>query len=420
MNANKSLVPKTAAELGIGQGIGLPAEQRADTSNWTLPPFNRWSFQRVQQFTRTVRVPRADTPSVLENEPEDLSRITFDDVAGGQSTVADMLTHTYTDGFLVLHKGKVLTEQYFNGMDRSTLHLIMSCSKSVTSAVAGIYIDSGSLDPSALITDYLPELANSGVAGATVQHALDMQVGVEFNEDYEDLDADWARYEIATGWRENPKYDGPRDQISFAETLKPDGTAHGSVFVYQSVLTNILGCCLERAAGEKFGEMLARHIWHPMGAEQDFVSVIDSTGTVSFEGGFNMCLRDFARFGRLIAQNGRHQDHQLVPEQWLNNCRFPDPALVSAFADSEYDDEVKVLLSAGADGKVTGAYHNKWWVKDPARGIVMAIGVNGQMLYIDPERDFVAAVLSSQPDHVDPNVWLSRIRAFETIAEIVC
>ncbi|MBT5220494.1 MAG: hypothetical protein HOM16_13585 [Woeseia sp.] len=104
----------------------------------------------------------------------------------------------------------------------------------------------------------------------------------------------------------------------------------------------------------------------------------------------------------------------------MNNCRFPDPALVSAFADSEYDDEVKVLLSAGADGKVTGAYHNKWWVKDPARGIVMAIGVNGQMLYIDPERDFVAAVLSSQPDHVDPNVWLSRIRAFETIAEIVC
>ena len=71
--------PRTAEELGIGQSAELPHEQRADTSNWTLAPFNRWSFQRVQQFTRTTRVPHAGDSTSLEESFQDLSQITFQD-----------------------------------------------------------------------------------------------------------------------------------------------------------------------------------------------------------------------------------------------------------------------------------------------------------------------------------------------------
>ena len=159
-------VPKTAAEHGIGQDKELPPGQRADTTNWTLAPFNRWSFQRVQQFTRTTRVPRADKPSTLEDDRRNLSQIVFADHSGQQCTVAEMLARTYTDGFLVLHGGRVLTEQYFNGMSSSSLHLIMSCSKSMTSIVAGIYIEAGVFDVSVPITEYMPELAGTGMAGA--------------------------------------------------------------------------------------------------------------------------------------------------------------------------------------------------------------------------------------------------------------
>ncbi len=296
--------PRTAEELGIGQGAELPPEQRADTTNWTLAPFNRWSFQHVQHFTRTTRVPHAGNPSSLEENFQDLCQIPFQDYSGKPCTVAEMLTRTYTDGFLVLHQGKVITEQYFNGMNRSTLHLIMSCSKSITSAVAGIYIEAGVLDTSAQIMDYMPELSATGFAGATVQHALDMQVGVKFSEDYDDINGEWGDYELATGWRESTDYHGPADQISYARTLTEQEAEHGSVFHYQSILTNIVGCCLERAVGRRFTDLLAEHIWNPMGAEQDLVSVIDSAGNLSFEGGFNVCLRDFARFGLLIARNG--------------------------------------------------------------------------------------------------------------------
>lgn len=374
-----------------------------DTANWLLPPSNRWSFQHVDQCTRTLRVARANSVSPLAEIHQDILNIAFCETSGEQSTIAEMLTRTYADGFLILHNGNVLAEHYYNGMNASTLHLIMSCSKSITSAVAGIYIDSGMLNPAAMITDYLPELGNSGLAGATVQNALDMQVGTAFDENYEDHDADWAQYEVATGWREDATYNGPRNQINYAAALQSRGVTHGSEFQYQSVLTNVFGCCLERATGKRFDELLAQHIWHPIGAEQDFVAVIDSLGTPSFEGGFNMCLRDFARFGQLIASDGLHEGQQLVPEKWLQACRFPKSAFVTAFIDSD----------------VTGVYHNFWWVRDSQRGVVMALGIHGQMLYIDPQRDFVAAILSSEPQHDSSKSWQSRIHAIEAIIEAV-
>jgi len=409
MTAKDNSKPKTAAELGIGQGSDLPPERRADNQNWTVAPYNRWTFQRVQQFARTTRVPRSKKPSTLNERFQDLSSIAFDDYNGQKSTIAEMLSRTYTDGILVMHKGNVLAEQYFNGMSASTLHLIMSCSKSITSAVAGIYINAGALNPSAQIIDYLPELSNSGIAGATLQQALDMQVGLKFSEDYDDLDGDWRRCEEATGWREPTKgYDGPRDQLSYVRTLTEQETEHGSTFHYQSILTDVIGCCLERASGKEFAELVEEHIWTPMGAEQDLVSIIDAAGIMSFEGGFNICLRDFARFGLLISQDGHYQGQQLVPENWLHECRNPNDKLIEAFAASEY---AEVLPG--------GAYHNQWWVRNPDKGITMALGIHGQMLYVDCEREFVAAKLSSQPEQANIAMAMDEMLAFEAITESV-
>ena len=363
----------------------------------------------MQQFTRTTRVPRADKPSKLEENRKDLSGIAFDDISGRSCNVENMLARTYTDGFLALHQGKVISEQYFNGMNRSTLHLIMSCSKSVTSAVVGIFIQKGVLDPSALLTQYLPELADSGMAGATLQQALDMQVGVKFNEEYADLDGDWRRCEEATGWREpTTNYDGPRDQLSYARTLTDRVSDHGAVFHYQSILTNMIGCCLERASGKVFAELLAEHIWTPIGAEQDLVSIIDAASTMSFEGGFNICLRDFARFGHLISRDGEHQGEHLIPASWLRNCRNPSEELSEAFGASEYAEVMPV-----------GAYHNQWWVRNPSKGITMALGIHGQMLYIDCEREFVVAKLSSQPAQDDIEMAMDQMLAFEAIADFL-
>ena len=397
--------PTTAAELGIGQGAELPPEQRADNQNWTLAPWNRWSFQRVQHFTRTTRVPRAEVTSTLRENPQDFGELVFDDSNGNPRTVDEMLARTWTDGFLVMHKGSVLTEQYFNGMRPDTLHLMMSCSKSFTSALAGIYIEQDVLDPADQLTHYFPELAGTGFEGATLQQALDMRVGVRFSEDYDDLDADWRQCEVATGWREaDSTYAGPRDMLGYMQTLQERESGHGGVFHYKSILTDVLGLCLQRATGRKFADLFYQHIWNPMGAEQELVSIVDTVGDAVFEGGFNCCLRDFARFAQMISQGGQYNGQQLVPSAWIDECRFAGADLVTAFAQSEYGEALP-----------NHAYHNQWWIRDPQQGVLMALGIHGQTLYIDPQREFVVAKFSSQPARVNTAMAVDQMLAFEAI-----
>ena len=91
---------------------------------------------------------------------------------------------TATDGWIVTHHGKVLAEQYYGGMTADTSHLLMSVSKSLIAMVAGALVGNGALDVDAELTHYVPALANSGYAGATVRHLLDMRSGIAFSEDY--------------------------------------------------------------------------------------------------------------------------------------------------------------------------------------------------------------------------------------------
>jgi CubicO group peptidase (beta-lactamase class C family) len=398
--------PPSAAELGIGQRVDLPEERRANFQNWTLAPYNRWTFQRVQQFTRTARIPRSPQASTLNVSAQDFGSLVFEDSQGAAITINDMLRNTWTDGFLVMHRGEVLVEQYFNDMQSDTLHLMMSCSKSLTSTMVGIAIKEGQLHPGEQLTTYLPELQGTGMSGATLQQALDMRVGVKFSEDYDDLDADWRHCELATGWREPPAdYTGPQDMVGYMETLRSCDGPHGGIFHYQSILTDVLGTCLERVTGRSFTELFAERIWQPLGTEQDLVTIIDGAGTAIFEGGFNCCLRDFARFGQLICSGGVANGRQLIPADWIDDCRFANADLLKAFSASDYGEAM-----AGH------AYHNQWWVRDPKRGVIMALGIHGQTIYIDPEREFIVAKFSSQPEQANIGMALDQVLGFEAIA----
>ncbi len=133
----------------------------------------------------------------------------------------------------MLHRGRIVTEQYFNGMAPDTPHLLMSVSKSVTSAVAGVLAGRGQLDVAAPVTAIVPELAGTSFDGATVQHLLDMRAGTAFNEDYADPRAEVRTYERVYLWR--PPGGGPgaggRDRLlrarcaTTARTAARSGTA---------------------------------------------------------------------------------------------------------------------------------------------------------------------------------------------------
>ena len=114
--------PKTAAEMGIMQGS--PPKRLIDLSKWDKGPDNRWAFQHISEIIPTANISRGSGPAaLLEPARTDLSELVFETPDGKEMTVHKMLETTYTDGFIVLHQGKVVFEKYFNGMTPGTRSL---------------------------------------------------------------------------------------------------------------------------------------------------------------------------------------------------------------------------------------------------------------------------------------------------------
>ncbi len=358
-----------------------PPERLVSLSNWQDPPFNRWGFQHVRDLIPTARIARGDRARALTRAERDLDGFKLQ-LGRRRVGLQRFLDETYTDGLLVLHRGKVVTERYANGMTPSTPHLLMSVSKSMTSAVCGVLVGRGVLAPDDLLTAHIPELAGTSWEGCTVRHLLDMRAGTRFNEDYDDLAADVRVYEQIYQWRPKTRRHLPDDITAYFPTLR-NKTKHGGLFDYRSVLTDVLGWVMERAAGARLPELMSRELWQPMGAEFDAEITVDARGNAMADGGMSCTLRDLARFGQLLADGGR----QVVPRAWIRDTLTPDADTVEAFASTADARE----LAAGS------YYRNKFWVVDPAAPIYMGSGINGQTVFVHGPAKVVIAKFSTWP-----------------------
>src|SRR5215467_8055539 len=344
----------------------------------------------------TARIPRGTGPVWrLAADHRDIAGIRFRS-EDRELSVAELLADTYTDGFLVLHQGRIVTEQYFNGLAPDVPHLLMSVSKSVTSTVAGTLAGRGVLDASALVTDIVPELHGTSFEGATVQHLLDMRAGTRFDEDYDNPEADVRTYERVYLWRPDDGQARPDNALSYFGMLQNDGP-HGGPFRYRSILPDVLAWVLERAAGTRLHELTATQLWQPMGAEFDAEITVDSRGNPMADGGICATLRDVARFGQLFLQRGRAADRAIVPEAWVD-----DTIRGAADGASAFD---------GADrppGHPPGAhYRNCWWVRDQRVPFFHASGINGQNIFVHVPSQTVVAKLSTWPTAVSPALDLT-------------
>lgn len=391
--------PKTARELGIMQGFPPAPDKRPTNTNWDLPPFNRWSFQNTRMLFPTTEVPRGDQePSSFERAEQDLSTVRFQKISGEPCDITQLLDETYTDGFLVYHRNKVVFEYYANDMTPQTLHLSQSVAKTIVGTVAGMLIEQGVIDPDAPLTSIVPELAQCGYGDATLTQTLSMQSGVRFTEDYNLPNSDMTRVDIACGWRpaqDGAAYESIRDIILSLPKIR----AHGEKFDYRSIETDVVAWALERATSQSLAQLVSRMIWRPMGAARDGYFNVDRHGTALADGGFNATLCDYARFGRLYL-NAANEDGGPVSQSWLRASQSGD---ASKFG-TPYTDVAP-----------NGAYKNKWWVRNVDRGDINARGVFGQLIYLDPASDLLVVKLSTWPDYLIPEFTKNTFLAIDAI-----
>jgi CubicO group peptidase (beta-lactamase class C family) len=386
----------------LNQGTTGPGVTLA---NWRQAPWNSWAFRHVPEILPVMRI--AHDPAQLSALPEAaraLGNLEFTGPGGVPRTLARVLPETATDGFLVMHKGWIAFEWYGNDLSPGDPHIVFSVSKSITGILAGILVEGGQLDPDAPVTRYVPEAAGSAYGDFTVRHVLDMNVGIEFVENYLDTTSDFARYRAATGWNpvENPAL--AMDLRSFLVTLRRDANPHGARFHYVSPNSDMLGWILERAGGMPYARLLAELIWSRLGAEADAHITVDRLGAPRAAGGICVTLRDLARFGEMVRNFGRVAEQQIVPRWWIEDILHNG------------DQRPWLATETAAKFLPAGRYRSQWYMIGNASGSFCAIGIHGQWIYVDPEAEMVIVKLSSQPLPLDEATDRLLLAAFDATA----
>lgn len=357
--------------------------------NWGYPPQNRQSFQQVQSLFPTVRLRRGPGPiTKFGDDPKDIVNIFYEGDDGAERNVSQMLEEGYTDAFLVVKDNAIVFEQYSNGMAADSFHLLNSVTKSFVGMLAGILISRGLIRETDLVTQYIPELVESAFSESTIRHLLDMTAAPKYGEDYSDPTADFWVEAAVVGWRPALKTkESARTLLAYAKTLTESEQLDGEKYHYRTVLTNMLGMVLERAGQSSLQDQLQNDIWRKLGPEQDAAIVLDSAGFPYVGAGMNACARDLARFGQMIIQQGEYNGEQVVPTDWIHDTRHADDQARINFARSDYG-----AMFPG------GHYRNQVWVEDAEKGILVAIGIHGQVIYMNMRTQVVIVKLSTHPE----------------------
>jgi CubicO group peptidase (beta-lactamase class C family) len=389
----------------VMQGFPPPAHDRWQRGSWQEAPTNRWSFSHLREVVPTARVGRGVAAARVLPTGALIDRDLPVTTSGGlPSSVGAVLDSAFTDGFVALSGGAIVMEEYPGLTGPHTNHLLMSVSKSLIGCVAGILVDRGLIDPNALLTRYVPEFAGAGYDGATVRNVLDMRSGIQFSETYLDPLAEVRILEQVIDWAPRVLTDLPTSMYDYLTTLVAQGP-HGGAFDYRSCETDVLGWVCERASGLRMPELLSDLLWSRLGPELDADAAVDGSGAVMHDGGLAVTLRDLARFGQMLADGGRVDGLAVVPAWWLADAHVTNPDSRAAFAVSD------------AEGWLPGgSYRNQFWIPYPGRPVLLGLGIHGQLVYADAERNFVAAKLSSWPLPQQGSTLLDTLAAVEAIA----
>ena len=333
---------------------------------WTAPSDGYTPFFELFE-SEPVRSGSRILPLSEATEPFDF---TFE-FEGRTYTLEEYQQVTKTYGLIVVKDGQVLHEGYGRGATRESLLWSASMSKSIVSILAGIAVGQGkigSVDDQ--VVQYLPELAGSGYAGATIGNLLHMRSGVEWNDSFfvagPALDA-----QVASLVENRARY------TDFAVPTH-NGYPPGSRLNYNSMDTGVVGWLVERASETPLPEFTARHLWQPLGAEADAYWLTDGPvgiGRAFAAGGYNARLRDYARIGLLMLHEGKIGDQQILPEGWTRaTFTAPEPEQHEGLYQYGY----------------------QWWLLD-GQPAYSAVGGFGQYIHVNPAAGLVIAKNSWNP-----------------------
>ena len=315
--------------------------------------------QREAAFRAMDRMPILAHAAVITGSPQPLPLPAGEplEIPG----IDEYMTRQNTAGLVIVQDGKIRFERYGLGFDADGRWTSFSVAKSFTSTLVGAAIQDGyisSLEDK--VSRYIPDLRGSAYDDVTIRQLLTMSSGVRWNEDYEDPNADVAKFN-------NAKPDtGVDATVSYMRKL-PRAHPPGEVWHYDTGETNLIGVLVSSATKKSLATYLEERIWHPAGMASTATWLQGKTGHEIAGCCLQAATRDYARLGMFVLANGNVGGRQIVPPDW-------------------FDQATRKQKDIGQPGR---GYGFQWWTYDD--GSFAAQGIYGQGIFIDPQRRLVIA-----------------------------
>ncbi|AWN38856.1 serine hydrolase [Methylobacterium radiodurans] len=264
---------------------------------------------------------------------------------------------------VIVKDGRVVFERYSAGLGRDNNYEMYSITKAATSVLAGKLIDEGKISLDSSVRDVVgawrPDLkeAVADKGAITLRNVLSMTTGL--------------RYDFKPP--KDPIYYEASDRLKLAAGTTPALTP-GKVFQYMDVNPVIATAMLSAAAGKRIEEYAEEKLFRPLGMKRYAWTRADQAGLVS--GGWGLRLRalDMAKLGMLTLQDGRWENQQVVPADWVRQ------------------------MTSGQSTPFFGYY---WWinniVESGGQREYDTMGFKGQNIVVLPEHNAVVTMTSMLP-----------------------
>jgi CubicO group peptidase (beta-lactamase class C family) len=287
-------------------------------------------------------------------------------------------TYGHVSSLLIARNGRLVVEEYFEGMVADRSHTQQSVSKSVTSLLVGLAARAGRLSTSNPITRFFPRyepLANDDERkrAITVADLMTMRSGFDWDESIyagsplelmNRCGCDWLRFVLDWRMRDVP----------------------GARFEYISGNTILLGGMIGSATGSRLDQFADAQLFGPLGITGTSWSQGAPEGLPHAGGGLFMRPRDMLKIGALVLDEGRWGAQQLLDPSWIR------------LTTTRVSRGVRMWAGRSAD------YGYGWWLfDDRGNDIIAASGALGQWIFIAPSIRLVVAATGSN----DSGQWVS-------------
>ena len=391
----------------IMKGSPPPIEYQVTLDNWRKYPFNSWSFVNVRNLIPTSPIyNNPDKEVILQKQLIDIDDLVIDH-KNTSYKLKEIFKICDTDAFLVMHKGKIKFEFYDKFTRFNTPHIIFSVSKSLTSLLTGILVEKKVININNYISHILPETKGTAYEDATVRNVLDMSVASGFIEDYTGQAEIFKKYRSSTGWDlpETNSTQTVKGLHDFLSSMPKSNQKHGKKYHYCSPHSDLLGWIIERASGENYSKIMADLLFKKAGINHEANVTVDKWGASRAAGGISVSPYDLLLLSELVRNHGSNKNGQVIPAAWIED-----------FVNNKNNNSY--LNQDNLERFPNGNYRSKWYQTGFKDNEYCAIGIHGQNIWINPQKEITIVRMSSASDPINIKTEELMFSVFDEISKI--